>query len=244
MIETIFDLNGEKTIIESNKEEVIRNICEIFAKKISKSIDDFDFFYEENVIDYKLTLEEILNSSDKIKNKILIIVKHKNNSNINEEEFGSITLIYKKIQNEPKIKLFGKDFVKNNEKNCNIIFKGATYSLQEVFNVPNNYNIGDEIIIILSGINKITNIDYMFFHTEFFSSPDMHKWNTKNITSMSNVFYGLSTLTTLPDISNWDISNVTNISGFFYECSSLESLPDISKWNTETVIDMSYMFSD
>ena len=75
MIETIFDLNGEKTMIENNKEELMRNICEKFIKKISKNIDDFDFFYEEKIIDFKLKLEEILNLSDKNTNKILIKVK-------------------------------------------------------------------------------------------------------------------------------------------------------------------------
>ena len=35
----------------------------------------------------------------------------------------------------------------------------------------------------------------------------------------------------LPDISKWNASNVTNMTGIFSGCSSLKSLPDISKWN-------------
>ena len=37
--------------------------------------------------------------------------------------------------------------------------------------------------------------------------------------------------------------NVTNMSYMFSGCSSLSSLPDISKWNTNNVIEMSSMFS-
>ena len=38
------------------------------------------------------------------------------------------------------------------------------------------------------------------------------------------------------------LCNVTNMSSMFYGCSSLISLPDMSKWDTTNVTDMSYMF--
>ena len=43
----------------------------------------------------------------------------------------------------------------------------------------------------------------------------------------------------MPDISNWNTNNVTNMSYIFYGCSSLKSLPDISKWKTNNVTDIS-----
>ena len=38
------------------------------------------------------------------------------------------------------------------------------------------------------------------------------------------------------------LTNVTDISYMFYGCSSLISLPDISKWDTKNVTNMNYMF--
>ncbi|MBO6292125.1 MAG: BspA family leucine-rich repeat surface protein, partial [Selenomonas sp.] len=37
----------------------------------------------------------------------------------------------------------------------------------------------------------------------------------------------------LPDISKWNTKNVQTMSYLFSKCSSLSSLPDISKWNTK-----------
>ena len=60
-----------------------------------------------------------------------------------------------------------------------------------------------------------------------------------NVTDMSYMFYGCSSLISLPDISKWDTKNVTNMSDMFNGCSSLISLPDISKWDTKNVTNMS-----
>ncbi len=49
-------------------------------------------------------------------------------------------------------------------------------------------------------------------------------------------------LTKLPNISNWHTSNVTDMSKMFNGCSSLKSLPDIDKWDTNNVTDKKYMF--
>ena len=52
--------------------------------------------------------------------------------------------------------------------------------------------------------------------------------DTSNVTSMSDMFYGCSSLTTL-DLSNLNTSKVTNMSEMFYGCSSLTSL-DLSNF--------------
>ena len=57
-----------------------------------------------------------------------------------------------------------------------------------------------------------------------------------NVTDMSYMFYGCSSLILLPDISKWDTKNVTDMSDIFNECSSLISLPDISKWDTKIIL--------
>ena len=65
--------------------------------------------------------------------------------------------------------------------------------------------------------------------------PNISKWNTQNVTSMSSMFCNCKSLKSLPDISNWNIQNVTRMKNMFYFCSSLSRLPDISKWNTQNV---------
>ena len=48
----------------------------------------------------------------------------------------------------------------------------------------------------------------------------MANWNTSNLTSMINVFYQCTNLTTL-DMSGWDTDKVTDTSGFLLDCSKL-----------------------
>ena len=59
---------------------------------------------------------------------------------------------------------------------------------------------------------------------------------------MSCVFCGCESLISLPDISKWNTSNVTNMSDMFCNCSSLNSLPDISIWNTKKLKEKTDMF--
>ena len=61
---------------------------------------------------------------------------------------------------------------------------------------------------------------------------------------MTSMFSECSSLSSLTDISKWNTNNVTNMSNIFYWCLSLSSLPDISKWNTNNVSDMRNMFED
>ena len=61
------------------------------------------------------------------------------------------------------------------------------------------------------------------------------------LTSMGNIFYNCSALTTL-DLSGFDTSQVTNMYSMFYNCSSLTCL-DLSGFDTSQVTDMSAMFN-
>ena len=61
--------------------------------------------------------------------------------------------------------------------------------------------------------------------------------DTSQITSMSNMFSGCSSLTEVPPMNT---SNVTNMGGMFDDCSSLVSVPPM---NTSNVTNMNDMFS-
>ena len=78
----------------------------------------------------------------------------------------------------------------------------------------------------------------------YYKIISISKWeiNTKWVTTMSKMFQGCSSLTSL-DISNFDTSLVQNgMDGMFQDCSSLTSL-DISNFDTGNVTNMSRMFS-
>ena len=133
-----------------------------------------------------------------------------------KEKNDYITINYNINIYDTKIKIFGKDFARNNKNICHIIYEEEYYELSEYLELN---NIGNNKIleIKLIGINNVINASYMFC--------------------------GCESLISLPDISKWNTNNVTDMNKMFYECESLISLPDISNWNTNNVIDMKSLFN-
>ena len=102
-----------------------------------------------------------------------------------------------------------------------------------------------------------TNASYMFYKYPLDELPQI---NTSNVTSMGDMFYGCTNLTTIPQldtskvtsmirmfaycfkittIPELDTSNVTNMSQMFNGCSNLTTIPQI---NTSNVTNMRSMF--
>ena len=105
---------------------------------------------------------------------------------------------------------------------------------------------GKEKITLENGKNKLTDWNYGFYFSigmkqNQIISFDFFKYKTNYITSMTQMFYGCSGLTSL-DLSSFDTSNVTNMSGMFYDCRSLTSL-DLSNFDTSNVTNMLSMFA-
>ena len=63
-----------------------------------------------------------------------------------------------------------------------------------------------------------------------------------NVIDIHSMFYGCKSLRRIHDISKWNTDEVTTLSEIFYECSSLTSIPDISTWNTDNVKEMHSLF--
>ena len=100
------------------------------------------------------------------------------------KKFDYITINYNIKENDKRIKIFGKDFVKNNKSICQIIYEDEYYELSEYLELN---NIGNNKIleIKLIGINNVINASYMFrWCKSLISLPDISKWNTKNITDI------------------------------------------------------------
>ena len=65
--------------------------------------------------------------------------------------------------------------------------------------------------------------------------------NTENVTSMCNMFYSCSSLTSL-DATNFNTANVTNMNYMFFGCNKLKEIYVSDKFVTDDVISSRYMF--
>jgi len=118
---------------------------------------------------------------------------------MSEKDISEINIIYD-INNQKNIRIFGSKFVKNNRNICKMIIDNKEYEITDEYKVKSNDN--NKLQIKLKGIDNITNISYMFKGCSSLSFlPDISKWNTNNVTNMSYMFRGCSSLSSLPNIN-------------------------------------------
>jgi len=118
---------------------------------------------------------------------------------MSEKDILEINIIYD-INSQCKIRIFGSNFVKNNQNICKMMIDNKEYKIKEEYKVKGNKN--NKLKIKLKGIGSVTNISFLFYGCSSLSSlPDISKLNFNKITDMSNMFYGCSSLSSLPDIS-------------------------------------------
>ena len=87
---------------------------------------------------------------------------------------------------------------------------------------------------------NVTSMSRMFCGCRSLTSLNLSNFNTSNVTNMMNMFAHCSSLTSL-NLSNFNTSNVTYMTQMFWDCSGLTSL-NISNFNTSNVIDMMNLF--
>ena len=110
MIEIEFNYNGKETIIFGNLDQKIGEIFKKFSEETSTDINSVYFLYEGYKISDKLSLSQIINSNDKKKNKMKIIVNSNNFQNYHEIQpiFKSKEIICPKCGDSINIKI--KDY--------------------------------------------------------------------------------------------------------------------------------------
>ena len=116
------------------------------------------------------------------------IIENTMGINLNE-----IHIKYEMKKEDNQLRVFGENFIKNNDDNCKIILNGIPYKLQSQLNIKKTTK--KLIEIKLRGI--------------------------KTIIYAKEMFYKCSSLKSLPDIPKWNTNNITNMSGLFGKCSSL-----------------------
>ena len=88
--------------------------------------------------------------------------------------------------------------------------------------------------------SNVTNMSSMFFGCSSLTDIDVTKFDTSNVTNMSGMFASCSRITDI-DVTKFDTSNVTNMSGMFASCSSLTDI-DVTEFDTSNVTNMGGMF--
>ena len=78
MIKVVFIFDEIKIVMKCNIEKKMKELCILFSKKIGKDFQKLNFTYNNNNLNYELSLDQQANKIDKNKNKIIIYVKEKN----------------------------------------------------------------------------------------------------------------------------------------------------------------------
>ena len=175
--------------------------------------------------------------------------------------------------NKDKLRILGSKFVNNNKTTkCKIKYKNNEYNLVEYLeDIDINYNIEDSIDIVLTDINNINDMSYMFCDCINLKSLDIKENlnNTPNISHLlakvepkepptiiitnngfeireikdkNYVYPGFNSLKSLPDLVKWDAYNIKNMDFMFYGCKSLISLPNIDEWDLSNIEHKNCMF--
>jgi len=140
MAEVEFNYKGSKVIIQCKEFEIMKDICQSFIKQIEEDKNKIYFSYngnEGNTFDENLTFEQMINSEDKKRNKMNILV-FKNE--IKEEEV--------------------KDIIKSKDIICPICGQSIRIDIKDykitLFECKNNHKIDN---ILLDEFENTQNID-------------------------------------------------------------------------------------
>ena len=72
-----FNYNGLPSIVECKRDELMKNICERFCKKIGGNIEDYDFKYDNKEVNFDLSFNDQAKKKDKINCLMYVFVNRK-----------------------------------------------------------------------------------------------------------------------------------------------------------------------
>ena len=232
-----------------NDNKLINNEILIPNSKFKEKLEDFGLIKKE--ILKKINIKKIYNEFKKYEseinqrnistttNKINIITGE---INIKHEDINKPIQIINSYENKKRMNNEANnsdDWKYENEREIKdveikINGKSIKFSYTYKFEKEGKYQI--EYIFK----NDLTRANYLFYGCNNLTNLDLSKFNTQNVTNMSNMFYGCDSLTNL-NLSNFNTQNVTNMDNMFNDCKSLTNL-NLSNFNTQNVTNMRSMF--
>lgn len=96
-----------------------------------------------------------------------------------------------------------------------------------------------EINVSQWDVSKIKYFDKMFSNCKSLSFLDVNSWNMISGYSLNNMF-AYSGITDI-DLSKWNTSNISDLSNLFFNCKRLKQI-DLHTWNTESVKTCYWLF--
>ena len=222
---------------------------------------------------YKINEDIINNYDDKNRNyeTLFYLNQFKNNNIINDlnkivesdsikDKFNNVFNLYSKMNideisinyeikeyHQKQVKIFGKEFVERNKKNCKIIINDEQKELKEFLEITRDFEIENDeknyFIIKFHWEDNLTDLSYMFADcSDIISISNAKNLINNNVTNLSNFFRDCESLRNINDISCWNTENVSNMSSLFRGCKSLDNLVELWNWKTSNVIMMSSLF--
>ena len=82
-----FIYKGGKTDIQCQEEDKIEDIIQKFCTKIGKRIEEMYYLYGGSIIDKNLKFINLINSEDKLRNKISILVNDDESMDESNEQY-------------------------------------------------------------------------------------------------------------------------------------------------------------
>ena len=138
------------------------------------------------------------------------------------------------------IRVFGKNFVKNNSNNFILFIDGKEEKLKEIVQVKEKKQ---RLKIKLIKINDPSDLSEMFHECDCLSKINkINKWETLNLNSIRKMFKGCRALEELPDISEFVTNKITDLTSIFEGCEILTKIPGISNWDVENVKSLKDIF--
>ena len=212
--------------INNNNENKIKN------KRMSDVKINEKYYKNKINLDQKNENSEIINSD---KNKEF------SGNNLKKEYKNKINLIYnvkKTFFSQDGCEIFGKQFIKNNKDNIDLIINDKNSPLINKYNLNIGYNT---ITIIIK--NQLTNLSYMFQNSFLFNLDELQYLDVSNVTDFSYTFSECKSIKDISPLQNWDVSNGTTFEGTFENCTSLTNLNPLQNWNVVNSINFSFMFA-
>ena len=155
-----------------------------------------------------------------------------------DEARNEINLIYY-AEFDDNFQIFGKQFVKNNKDNIDLIIGENQIKLVDKY----YFKKGDNKVTIKIK-NKLTNLSYMFSECEILK--DIIELKYLNVSESDNfeyMFYGCNKLKDLKPLENWNVSKSNNFACMFSSCKSLSNIKNIENWNVSNGNNFQNMFS-